>query len=199
MVIHDGLRAMAERAEELEFAGGATDARSLLSLLSEAEPDLLILDLRFGSDDGFAVCRTVREAHPELVIMFFSAFGDVDLLREGLEAGGSGYILKDASTAALPAAIRQVMETGTYVDARLASEAVLSTYAVDSGQSRRVTERERVILKMLAHGKVNREIAAELSLSPHTIKFYVSRMMRDFDVHRRAELVRVAIDRQLIR
>ena len=97
IVIHDGLRAMADRTEDLEYAGGAADVASLRLLLDRVHPDLLVLDLRFGCVDGFAVCRDVLREHDTLKVMFFSASGDVELLREGVASGGSGYLLKDAS------------------------------------------------------------------------------------------------------
>lgn len=199
IVIHDGLRAMADRTDDLEYAGGAADVASLRLLLDKVHPDLLVLDLRFGCVDGFAVCRDVLREHDTLKVMFFSAFGDVELLREGVASGGSGYLLKDASTASLPAAMRQVMTEGNYFDPRLAGEAIRRAFAPAEGTPRPITDRERVILTMIADGKITKEIARELSLSPHTIKSYVSRLMKDFGVARRAELVRVALDRHLIR
>jgi DNA-binding NarL/FixJ family response regulator len=163
-------------------------------------PDVLLLDLRLGSEDGFAVCRKLHREWPEIRILIFTAFGDGELLETSVHAGASGYLLKDVSTSGLPDILRHIALEGSYFDPRLASRIVLESFgATANDRPRRVfSERESEIVRLVAAGKVNHEIARELHLSPHTVKFYISKLMRDLGVSRRAELVKVAIDRRLI-
>ena len=200
MVVHDGIRAMAERTPDIVFCGSATGSEGLLTMLERTKPDVLLLDLRLGSDNGFELCRTIREARPEVRTLIFTAFGDLELLEESVRAGASGYVLKDVSTQGLPDIIRHVHEHGSYFDPRLASRVVLDTFGGEAAPSspRRLSKREVEILRLVAAGKVNREIASALHLSPHTVKFQVSKLMRELGVSRRAELVKVAFDRHLI-
>lgn len=200
MVVRDGIGALAERSPDLTFWGAAESAEELHSLLGRSSPDVLLVDVRLGSEDGFELCRTVHERYPQVRLLVFTAFGDAELLRAGLEAGAAGYVLKDISTRTLPAVIRQVHEQGFYFDARLASEVVLS---LAKGDIRRdpgfvPTDREAAILRLIAEGKTNREIASALSISPHTVKFYVGKMLRELGVSRRAELVKAVYERHLL-
>jgi DNA-binding NarL/FixJ family response regulator len=198
MVVRDGVRLMAEQTSDLEFSGGAADSNELFDLLERVRPDVLLLDLRLGDADGVAVCAAARASHPDLKIILFTAFGEVDTLRSAIDAGAHGFVLKDVSTRGLPKIIRHVSEHGSYYDARVAGKLLRGTATTSAPLGPSLNDRELAILRHLASGKVNREIAVELNLSPHTIKFYISRMMRKLGVTRRAELVKVGFQRQLL-
>jgi two-component system response regulator DevR len=200
MIVQDGVRAMAERTEDIVFCGAAGNGEELADLLDRTQPDVVLVDLRIGVESGFALCRKIRESRPEIRVLIFTAFGDLELLEASVQAGASGYVLKDVSTRGLPDVIRHLCEHGSYFDPRLASRLVLETFGdrPPAGARRAPSERELEILRLVAAGKVNREIATELHVSPHTVKFHISRLMRELGASRRAELVRIAFDRKLI-
>lgn len=199
MVVQDGIRAMAERTPDIVFCGAASSGDELAVLLERSEPDVLLVDLRLGSENGFALCRAVHETRPAVRTLIFTAFGDLDLLRASVQAGAAGYVLKDVSTQGLPDIIRHVHEHGSYFDPRLAGPVILDTFGGETeAASAGLSERELEILRLIAAGRVNREIASSLHLSPHTVKFHISKLMRELGVSRRAELVRVAYDRRLL-
>lgn len=200
MVVHDGVRAMAAESSDIELVWAADSSEQLEELVKDQTPDILLLDLRLGLEDGFAVCRKLRGNYPGIRILMFTAFGNVELLQASIRAGASGYVLKDVSTRNLPDILRHVSREGSYFDSRLASRIVLKSLGGEreARSDRPLTEREIQIVRLIAAGKVNREIASELHLSPHTVKFHISKLMRDLGVSRRAELVRVALDRQLL-
>jgi two-component system response regulator DevR len=200
-VVHDGVRAMTEREQDFEFCGGVTNSREALEAIPLWEPDVLLMDLRIGSEEGFQLCRRLREEGCSLGILIFSAFGNVELLTQGIRAGANGYVLKDTSTSRLPAIIREFTEVGTYFDPRIAGRMLMDTHGPQSGSAssnQAFSERELHIVRLIAQGQSNYDIAREVNLSSHTVKFHVTTMLRRFNVRRRAELVRVAMDRQLL-
>jgi DNA-binding NarL/FixJ family response regulator len=201
MIVQDGVRAMAERTDDIEFFGSASSGKEVFELLEQAQPDILLLDLRLAAEDGFDVCRALHARHPELRIVVFTAYANPALLRDAVEAGAVGYLLKDASTRRLPEIIRHVHEHGSYFDPRLSGRLLLNAFSTDSGSGAgapQLNERESAILRLVAQGRTNAEIARELNYSSHTIKFHVSEMLDKFGVKRRTELVRMAVERDLL-
>jgi two-component system, NarL family, response regulator DevR len=195
MVVHDGVRAMCER-EGMIFCGGATTAEAALRGIADDPPDVVLLDLRIGSENGFELCERMRERAPELSILVFSAFGNAELLTQAIRAGANGYVLKDTSTSRLPAIIREFRAAGSYFDPRTVGQILIDS--LDPKGSKQLSERELSIIKLIGQGASNYEIANELNISPHTVKFHITSLLRRFDVRRRAELVKVAMDRQLM-
>jgi DNA-binding NarL/FixJ family response regulator len=200
MVIHDGVRAMADREPDLQFVGGATSADDALPLLAETRPDVVLLDVRLGPMNGLDLCQQIREQFPGIAILVFSAFCNAELLTQAIRAGAGGYLAKDADTSRLPSVIREFHRSGTYFDPHVANDLLVtmvgrtSRHVPDPGLS----ERDRHIIRLVADGASNHDIATELNLSYHTVKFHITALLRRFGVQRRAELVKVAAERQII-
>jgi len=157
---------------------------------------VLLLDLLLGEENSLEICRRLHDSHPDVRILVFSAFGDRDLLEQSVRVGASGYVLKDTSTDRLPAIIRHVVSSGTYFDPRIASDIVRDLFSDDDEPA--LNDREIEILRLIASGQGNREIGKALYLSPHTVKFHVGKMMGKLGTRRRAELVRIALERGLL-
>lgn len=200
MIVRDGVRAMAERDQELVITAEAGDAESGITALEADPPDVLLLDLRLGSDNSFELCREITQRYPQVRVVMFTAFGNPELLARSIQAGATGYVLKDTHTARLPAILRTVKSEGSYFDPRLASQTLVATVGSPGQRQAKVVlqDRDVAIIRAIARGKTNSEIGDELHLSPHTVKFCVTSLLRQFDVHRRSELVRLASERQLI-
>lgn len=198
MIVQDGINAMTQRTNDLIYWGGASSSAEFLRLLEMGSPDILLLDLRIASENGFDLCRIVRHRLPNVRVVVFTAHGSVALLRESVEAGAVGYILKDASTRRLPDVLRHVHEHGSYFDPRLSEDLVMASASQSRTRSGPdLSDREEIVLRMIAQGHTNAEIAETLHFSYHTIKLCVSALLSKYGVKRRTELVRIVAERGL--
>lgn len=193
-IVREGVRATVEREPDLEFAGEASTSQEALDLLARERADIVLLDYRLGHDSGFQICSRIKAEHPSVRVLIFTAFGNPELLTQAIRAGASGYILKDTHTRRIPDALRTVVEHGSYFDPRLAGQTLLATVGQPASATHSLTERELDILRLVAEGRSNQEIASELYLSPHTVKLHVSRLLRRYAVRRRSELAKVAAE-----
>lgn len=198
-VVRDGVEAMARRTDDIQFVGGAGSARQSLELLRQHEVDIILLDYRLGGESGLDLCVEIKQRYPETRVLFFTAFGNPELLTQAIRAGASGYILKDTNTSRLPDVLRTLWEEGVYFDPRLAGQTLLATVGgAETRGQHGLGDREITILRLVAEGKSNQEIANELYLSPHTVKFHITRLLRKYNVRRRSELAAIAVDRSLV-
>lgn len=191
-----GVEAMASREDDIVYCGGAANARSAISLVEHEQPEIVLLDLRLGSSNSFSLCEELTSRLPLCAIIMFTAFGNEDLLERAIKSGAVGYLLKDTSTTGLPEVLRAVKREGAYFDPRVANRALMATRG---GKSRAVlNEREIAVVRLIAEGKDNHAIAEELQLSVHMIKFHIGQLLKRYGAKRRAELVKVLMDRQLL-
>jgi DNA-binding NarL/FixJ family response regulator len=132
--------------------------------------------------------------------VFFTAFGNPELLTQAIRAGASGYVLKDTNTSRLPDVLKALVEDGVYFDSRLAGQTLLATVGGPDGKvaASSLGDREVTILRLVAEGKSNQEIADDLYLSAHTVKFHITRLLRKYNVRRRSELAAIAVEMSLI-
>lgn len=191
-----GLEAMTVREPDLDFCGGASEASEAATLLRTNTPDILLLDLRLDGQNSLSLCADLHAEFPEVAIVMFTAFGNEDLLTQAIKAGAVGYILKDSSTAGLPDRLRAVQRDGSYFDPRIANQALLSAMGSEAPQA--LSERELAIVRHIADGLDNHEIAERVHVSVHMVKFHIGTLLRRYDVKRRTELVRVLMERQLL-
>jgi two-component system response regulator DevR len=189
-IIHDGLRYLASQTHDIEFCGGALNGRELESLLRATTPDILLLDVNLNGENSFALCRKIKDRYPSIQILVVSAYGDAHLLQKSIRAGASGYALKSVSMSELPVAIRHLDENGTYFAPSL-SQYVLGSLSKSSVATSELTPRETAIVRLIARGLINAEIATELAISVHTVKFHISQMLQQHHCRRRSELVKL--------
>lgn len=203
MVVRDGVRAMAERSPGLRFAGGAATAAEAVVLIERERPQVALLDMRLGRENGFDLCRRLTERFPGTAILMFSGFCNAELLSEAIRAGAGGYVLKETDTTRLPEIVREFHRSGTYFDPRVAGDLLVgmvgSTGAGGRAPGVALAERDRRIIELISQGASNYDIATELNVSSHTVKFHITVLLRRFGVSRRAELVRAAMERQILR
>ncbi|MEK6443721.1 response regulator transcription factor [Pseudonocardia sp. T1-2H] len=197
-IIHDGLRAVADREDDLEFAGAATEPDDAATLIEREQPDVLLLDLRLNGQDSTELCSLLTSRRPALTVLVFSAYGNPDLLAQAIRAGAAGYVLKDTTTARIPEILRELTRTGSYFDPRLAGHLLRRSVGAPTAADS-FTARELAIVGLIARGEDNHAIAEELSISSHTVKFHVTTMLRRHRLRRRAELVRLAMDLHMLR
>jgi DNA-binding NarL/FixJ family response regulator len=194
-IVHDGLRAMAGREDDLEFVGSATTSDAAEKLVVDNRPDVLLLDMRLAGGNSIHTCAALSATFRDLKIAVFSGYGNSELLAQAIRAGAAGYILKETTTARLPDIIRELVTTGSYFDSRLAGGLLRRSTGANQPA---FNERELEIVRLIARGLDNHRIGEKVCISPHTVKFHVTAMLRRHELTRRTELVRLAMDLHLI-
>lgn len=192
-VFREGLRELLSRRPDIEVVGEAATGRQALERLDNG-PDVVVLDLRLPDMDGVTVCRQILAEHPEIRVIMLTMYGDDEYLLQALRIGAAGYVLKDASSEEVVSAIRAAARGQSQLDpastAKLV-EAYRKLARERVGEERRVlTDREMVMLSLVAQGATNREIAAYLSLSEQTVKNNLSILYQKLGVRNRAEAIR---------
>src|ERR1700722_7955209 len=189
-IVHDGLRYLASQTQDIEFCEGALNGRELENLLRATTPNILLLDVNLNGENSFALCRKIKDRYPSIQILVVSAYGDAHLLQKSIRAGASGYALKSVSMAELPVAIRHLDENGTYFAPSL-SQYVLSSLGKSGAATSELSPRESAIIRLIGRGMTNAEIAADLAISVHTVKFHISQLLQQHQFRRRSELVKL--------
>lgn len=189
-VVRSGLRMLLNAQADMEVVGEAGDGAETLSQVAELAPDVLTLDLSMPGLSGIKLIERLRRDAPRTRVLVLTMHDDPAFLRAVLGAGGTGYVVKKASDGELLTAIRSVHRGQIYVGAGLADRLDGEPPAGGSGDL--LTARELDVLRGLAQGETNKEIAARLFLSVKTIDTYRARLMEKLGLHSRAELVRYA-------
>lgn len=199
-LVRSGLRALIERAEDIDVIGEAADGSSAVRLVRSLRPDIVLMDVRMPGVDGVEATRRIT-ADPDLRavrVMVLTTFHEDDVVLDAVRAGAAGFVLKDTSPDDLRAAIR-VVAGGNALLSPAVTRTVLAELAAGAGSDPdaraklgELTERERDVLRAVARGLSNDEIAADLYLSPATARTYVSRLLAKLDARDRAQLVVLA-------
>ena len=193
-LMRDGLRTLLELEDDLEVVGEAENGRAAVNLAGELHPDVVLMDVRMPEMDGVEATRQLAARQPECRVIILTTFDDESIIFEGLRAGALGYLLKDVSGEELAAAIREVHRGGALIQPSVARKvlaefsrlpAALSTSPVLPGDG--LSERETEILKLVARGLSNKEIALRLSLTEGTVKNYVSAILQKLGVQDRTQ------------
>ena len=195
-IIWEGLSAMAQREDDLEFAGSSEHLREASNLLAATKPDVLFLDLRLNGESSIGTCDALSTHYPEVRIVIFSAYGNPELLRQSIRAGAAGYILKDTSMQQIPSMLRELTARGTFYDSRLSGTLLRQSGSPKNSEA--FNERELRIVAEVSRGSDTYAIAELLHISPHTVKYHISAMLKRHNLQRRSELVRLAMNLHLV-
>jgi DNA-binding NarL/FixJ family response regulator len=187
--LREGLELLLSR-EGCVVVGTAGDAAAGQALVERERPDVALVDIRLGEDDGIALTRTLLDADPERRIMLYTGSADEELLFSGLDSGAAGYALKEGSPRELVGALELVAEGGNYVDPRL-RPALLSRRSTERLPS--LSNREREILDLLAQGFTGEQVAERLVLSAETIKTHIRNAMNKLEAHTRVHAIAIAL------
>lgn len=198
----DGIKRALETAPDIEVVGEAMSGDEMLALLPTIEPDVVILDLRMPNGDGLDTLSRIRQDHPGMKVIILSMFEDSEHIDQALQRGADGYVVKSINPLDLPSTIRQVVE-GTVHLRGVATSAVPDEDGGDLDAPKAVsvdvlTERELSILRLVAEGLSNLDIANRLFVTEQTVKFHLSNIYRKLGVANRTEATRYAYRAKLI-
>lgn len=191
-VVRDGLRMMLEAEADFAVVGEASDLEETHALLRDTTPRILVLDLHMGRTLSVSKLSMLRAASSSTAVVILTMDDDPAFAQQAWSAGAEGYVLKESSRADLVRAIRTVSKGGRYLDPAIGGWAL-------AGESAAVlTERELEVLRLVALGHTNSEIAKQMYLSPRTVETHRTNLQRKLGVSGRPELVRYALQRGVI-
>jgi DNA-binding NarL/FixJ family response regulator len=202
-LIRNGFRMVLEGRSDLELVGEAEDGLEAIDRARELDPDVILMDVRMPNLDGVEATRRLVDANTRARILVLTTFDLDEYVHAAIRAGANGFLLKDVQPAELVAAIH-VVAAGNALFAPAATQRLLERFATSPATTTaqrnldHLTEREREILRLIATGSSNAELAKELHLSETTVKTHVSSMFRKLGVRDRVQAVIAAYDAGLV-
>ena len=198
-VVRSGLKLLLDGQDDIEVVGEAGDARTAVFEARSAKPDVILLDVVMPGASGIEVTPQLLHEHPEAKVLILSMQDDPRYVREAFEAGAAGYVLKEAADSEVVAAVREVAGGGRYVNPALGARLVAAdTEARKRAEEDPLSEREREVLRLLALGHTNQEIAKMLYISVRTAETHRAHIMQKLSLRSRADLVRYALANGLL-
>lgn len=200
-VVRAGLRGLLAADPEIEVVGEAEDGAAALRLVESLAPDLVLLDISMPPENGIETTVRLKAAHPKLVVLILTMHEDEVLLHQALRAGAAGYVIKRAEAAEILQAIQVALRGDIYVHPAMVRALLHQPVTTEHRRSSSVTvltPRELDILRLLARGNTNRQIAALLSLSMRTVENYRGNLKGKLGLDSRVELVNYAEEHHLL-
>lgn len=203
-ILRAGLRLLIDQQPDLAVVGEAGDGNEALAKAKQLQPDVILLDLNMPGLDGLAALHRLRHDAPDSRVLILTMHDDVSYLQEALRAGAAGYVLKRAVDNELLMAIQAVLRGETYVHSAM-TQKLLQKMDNERGPGKdeadpwsTLSDRERDVLRLVALGYTNAEVADELYLSVKTVETYRARGMEKLNLQTRAQLVKEALKRNLL-
>ncbi len=197
VVVRTGLRLLLEAEPGIEVVAEAGDVASAIEQVERTRPDVLVLDLHMPGQPSLPAIPRLRETSPETRVLVLTAQRDPSFAGEALRVGAAGYVPKEAAGSQLLEAIGVVAADGTYLDPQLGARLAATSAAAGRAASE-LTEREIEVLRLIARGRTNREMAERLFLSVRTVESHRARIQRKLGRSRRSDLVDYALERGLV-
>ena len=196
-MVRRGLAAFLKAFDDLELAGEAESGEAAIRLCAEVLPDVILMDMVMPDMDGATATRAIRQQFPQVQVIALTSFKEGDLVKNALEAGAIGYLLKDVSADELVWAIRAA-HAGRATLSPEAAQALVETANQSVAPGLDLTEREREVLTLMIEGLNNTQIAGRLTVSPSTIKSHVSNILAKLGVASRTEAVSLALRNRIV-
>ncbi len=200
-VIRDGMEMLLQLEKDFQVVGTAQDGFEAVELADKKKPDLILMDLKMPGMNGIEATREIRKRHPNIKILVLTTYDDDEWVFDAIRAGASGYLLKDTPRQKIVEAIRGTMDGKSFVDPAVAGK-LLNQVANNQTQPAsilkdKLTERELDVLRLLAKGITNADIAASLHLSEGTVRNHVSAILEKLGVSDRTQAAVIAIQHGL--
>jgi len=202
VLVRQGLRCVLESDPEIEIVGETGDGRTAGELADRLHPDVVLMDLTLPEIDGIEATRRITSRRDGPNVLVLTMHSDDVSVRQSLKAGARGYVLKDADDVDLLNAVKAVARGKSYFSPAV-SKVLLTAYRGDGGHPIEdnlalLTDRECEVLRLIAQGKRNKEIAAELTVSVNTVETHRKHIMEKLDLHNTAEIVRFAVRKNVV-
>ncbi len=202
-LLREGIRALLSRESDIEVVGEAADGREAVARCQALRPDVVLMDIAMPGLGGLEAALEIRKECPDTRILVLTQYEDREYVARFLKAGAAGYVLKKAAGAELASAIRSVQRGGLVLDPQVAREALRESEPAPEGAEgdpyETLTDREKQVLKIVAEGKSNKEVAELLGISVKTAMSHRERVMEKLGLHNRTDLIRFALKRGVIR
>ncbi len=188
-VVREGIRVLLESDDDIKVVGQAATAAEALERIPLAQPDVAILDVRLEDGSGIEVCRDARSSMPELNCLMLTSFADDEALFASVMAGAAGYVLKQIKARDLINDVRRVAAGESLLDPKTVARVVerISSPPKPDPELQALTPQERRILDLIAEGQTNRQIAESMFLAEHTVKNYITGLLRKLEMSSRTE------------
>jgi DNA-binding NarL/FixJ family response regulator len=204
-IVRDGIRALLATDKDVQVIGEAGGGHEAIELARKLTPDVIVMDIAMPDLGGLEATLAIRAERPDSRIVVLSQYSDASYVRRFLKAGVAGYVLKKAAGADLVAAIRSVARGGLVLDPEIARDALAGETPADPSHEaagdeyERLTDREKQVLKLVAEGRSNKEVAALLDISIKTAMSHREHVMEKLRAHNRTDLIRFALRHGVIR
>jgi DNA-binding NarL/FixJ family response regulator len=196
-LVREGLKLLVDNQPDMETVGEAGDGRAAVRLAEELRPDVVIMDISMPGLNGLKATEALKQACPDVRILTLTRHTDEGFVHQLLRAGASGYVLKQSAPTELLGAVRAVAAGGSYLDPAIAGKVIDSFARSRTGsqaESRTaLSERETDVLRLIARGYSNKEVAARLEISVKTVEVHKANAMRKLDMRSRIDLMRYAV------
>jgi DNA-binding NarL/FixJ family response regulator len=201
-LMREGVKALLRATDDLEVVGEAEDGEDAIGEVRRLDPDVVLMDVAMPGLGGLEATLAIRKEKPEVKILVLTQYDDREYVARFLKAGVSGYVLKKAAASELVAAIRAAHRGGLVLDPAIARDALHERTVASPTEGdpyEALTDREKQVLKLVAEGSSNKEIAEVLGISVKTAMAHREHLMEKLHVHSRTELIRFALKRGVIR
>ena len=188
-MVVEGIRSMLLTEMNIEWMGHAMNAASCLAFLHLQQPDVLLLDINLPDKSGIDLCKEIKEKYPDIHILGLSSFNQQSYIQKMIQNGASGYVLKNASLEEIVKAIEVAMRGDIF----LSSEASVTMRENKDAQIPVITRREKEVLKLIAEGLTNKQMAEKLFISTTTVDTHRNNLLSKFNVKNTANLIRMAV------
>jgi DNA-binding NarL/FixJ family response regulator len=196
-VVREGLQVILNSAPGIEVAGVAQDGAEALELVAKTRPDLVLMDLKMPGMNGIQATRQIRSRYPQIPVLVLTTYDADEWVFDAIRSGAAGYLLKDTPRETLIAAVRGTVEGKTHIDPAVAGKLFThvsqSSVSPETSITAELSERERDVLRLLARGLNNADIAHRLHLSEGTVRNYVSAVLTKLGVSDRAQAAVMAL------
>jgi DNA-binding NarL/FixJ family response regulator len=197
-ITRDGLRTALSLTDEVDVVGEASSGEEAIKVVEDTNPDVIFMDVRMPGMNGIQATRVIRERHPETKVILFTVDESRASISEAIQAGVSGYLLKDVGVAELVNAARLAMQGKAVIHPSLTQAFIEEVRLVDRKPEAPLSPREIEILQQVAYGATTKEVADELGISFHTVKTHLERIFEKLGANDRAQAVAIAIRQGLV-
>jgi len=190
----DGIQLLLEYEEDIKIVGFANDGEALIDIVHRKQPKVVLTDIRMPKIDGIAACKLIKKTYKHTKVIAFTMFDQEEAVKQMLEAGADGYLLKNSKLKNVLTAIRQVVEGKPYFDVNLMLD--FDTSGAPEKRKSILSKREKEILSLISRGKTSSEISNQLFIGQTTVETHRKNMIRKLGLKGKGELLRYALEKK---